>query len=491
MIDPVEYATYDGLGLAELIRRGELSVGEVAGAALMAQAIVGAELRAVVEVYKDAPERSDTDLRDGPFRGVPFLIKDIGPHFAGLKVEFGSRLCEGYVSRQDSAFGRLVKVSGVSLVGRTNTPEFSMALCADNLLYGATSNPWQRGYSTSGSSGGAAAAVAASIVPVAHGSDMGGSIRGPAAWCGAVGLQPSRGRVSAGPLRAESGSGMAQSFVLTGSVRDTAAMLDCLSQAQPGDPFVIARPERPYLDYLGAAGGPYRIAWSAAPLMDAPVDPEVAAAVEQTARTLEELGHDVCEDAPRVDLAAIDRACLEIWYFGFDEWLDDLASQVGRAVGSDTVERATLRFYEFARAQDPRRFLAALDELNTIRRTIGPFFSRYDVWLSPSCAQVAQPNGVYGMDVDLPPEEFLAHEERPCQFLVPYNVTGQPAISLPLAQHTNGLPIGVQLGARPAEEHLLIELAAELEQAMPWQERIPPLHVRRVAGRDVLPPRLH
>ena len=249
MIDRLEYATYDGLGLAELISRGDLAASEVAGAALAARALVDRELRAVVETYDDAPARPPNKLGRGPFRGVPFLVKDIGPHFAGLKVEFGSRLCEGYVGAEDSAYGQLVRASGVNLVGRTNTPEFSMALCADNLLYGATSNPWRRGYSTSGSSGGAAAAVAAGIVPVAHGSDMGGSIRGPAAWCGVVGLQPSRGRVSAGPLRAEAGNGLAQSFVLTRSVRDTAAMLDCLGQPQPGDPYVIARPERPWLEH--------------------------------------------------------------------------------------------------------------------------------------------------------------------------------------------------------------------------------------------------
>ena len=476
-MDVVEYALHDGLGLAELIGRGDASVSEVAGAALEARALVDPQVRAVVETYDEAVRRTDADLGDGPFHGVPFLIKDIGPHFAGLKVEFGSRLCEGYVAIEDDHFARLVKESGVNLVGRSNTPEFSMALCADNLLYGATSNPWRAGYSTSGSSGGAAAAVAAGIVPVAHGSDMGGSIRGPAAWCGTVGLQPSRGRVSWGPFSSESPDGMAQSFVLTRSVRDTAAMLDCLGRPQPGDPFVIPRPGRPYLSYAGEGGGRLRVAWSAAPLMDAPVDPEVAETVERAAAVLEGLGHEVVEGAPPIDLDAIDRALLDIWYFRFDKYLDGLAAKVGRSVGPDTVGRATLRFYELACAQDPESYFAALSALNTHRQAIGPFFATCDVWLSPTCAQVAQPNGVYGMDIDLPADEFIAHEEAPCQFMIPYNVTGQPAISLPLALHSNGLPIGVQLGARPSEEHLLIQLAAELERAMPWGDRPPGLHV--------------
>jgi amidase len=479
-MDPLEYASYDGLGLADLIARGEVSAGEVAEAALAAIDLADGEVRAVVETYDDAPARTSADLGGGPFHGVPFLIKDIGPHFAGLKVEFGSRLCKDYSGTADDYLADLIRASGVNLVGRSNTPEFSMALCADNLLYGATSNPWRRGYSTSGSSGGAAAAVAAGLVPVAHGSDMGGSIRGPASWCGTVGLMPSRGRVSVGPQLAEGGNGMSQNFVLTRTVRDTAAMLDCLGVPQPGDPFVIPRPERSWVEYARPAGEPLRVAWSAAPLMEAPVDPEVAAAVEQAARALEDLGHHVVEDHPPVDLPAIDRALLDIWYYRFDRRLDALAAQMGRAVGPDTVERATLSFYQFAQRQDPERFWAGLDTLNEVRRAVGPFFTSYDAWLTPTCAQVSQPNGVFGMNVDVPPEEFLVREERPCQYLILNNVAGLPGISLPLALHSNGLPIGVQLSARPAAEHVLISLAAELEEALPWSGHVPELHVSRV-----------
>jgi amidase len=320
-------------------------------------------------------------------------------------------------------------------------------------------------------------------VPVAHASDIGGSTRGPAAWCGTVGLQPSRGRVSSGPLEAETGFGMQQSFVLTRTVRDTAAMLDRLGVPQPGDPFVIRRAERPYLDYVSAPVPRLRIAWSAEPLMDAPVDREVASAVERTALVLDSLGHDVRQGAPDIDLAAIDRVCLDVWYYGFDRWLDYFAAATGRQVGPCTVERGTLRFYEFAQTRSPGRMLEALDELNTIRRAIGPFFCDNDVWMSPTCAQVAQPQGEFTMDIDLPPDEFLHREQRPCQYLVPYNATGQPAISLPLAQHSNGLPIGVQIGARPGEEHLLIALAGELEQASPWADRTPALHMSRLCQR--------
>ncbi|HLF21986.1 MAG TPA: amidase [Aestuariivirga sp.] len=469
-----DYTSQDGLGLARLMARKEVSIQEVTEAALAAHAAINSELNAVIELYDDV--RDHAKLQDGPFRGVPYLVKDVGQHFKGRKAESGSRLCEGMVVKEDDYFAKLIYASGVNLLGRSNVPEFSMALCADNLLHGATSNPWKKGYSTSGSSGGGAAAVAAGIVPIAHASDMGGSTRGPAAWCGTVGLQPSRGRVSAGPGEDEHGYGMAQSFAVTRTMRDTAMMLDCVGKTMPGDPFIIARPPQPYSQYLARSKRRFRIGWSATPLMDAPVDPQVAAAVAATARVLADAGCDVEEAAPRIDLPLMDEGCKNVWYFGFDKYLDRLGAAAGRKVGPDTVGRTTLKFYEFAKRQTVEAFFKSMADFNRMRRDMAEFFTVYDVWLSPTCAQVAQPNGVFGMDIDIPPEEFLIHEQRPCQFMVPYNVAGQPALSLPLALHSNGLPIGVQLGARHAEEHVLIELGNLLEAAMPWKHRRPPLH---------------
>jgi len=477
-----EFACCDATELANLVRARRISPRELAATAMRAIDAINPALNAVVETYPEALETGETiAFGPAPFPGVPFLIKDVGLHFAGREVAFGSRLCASLRPEIDDFFARLVLSSGVTLIGRSNTPEFSMALCAENLLYGATSNPWKLGYSTSGSSGGAAAAVAAGMVPFAHGSDMGGSIRGPAAWCGTVGLYPSRGRVSTGPGQAERGNGMAQDFAQTKSMRDTAHLLDWLGVPQPGDPFVIARAPRPYLDYVERPAERLRIAWSAKPLMDAPVDPEIAATVEQVAATLEGLGHDVCEDAPPLDLVYLDAACTKVWYHGFNTHLDQLGRRTGREVNSDTVEKATLAFYHYAKDLTCEDLFAGLEAFNTIRREVGPFFQRYDVWLTPTCAQVSAPFGTYGMNIDVPPEAFLAHEQRPCQFMILYNVTGQPAISLPLGMHSRGLPFGVQIGARHAEEHHLIALGAELEQAMPWQERVPPLHVSRVS----------
>jgi amidase len=475
-----EYAALDGVGLAELIARKEISIPEATASARAAIDRTNPAVNAIVELYEDRFSAPEDGLPDGPLKGVPFLIKDVSAHFGGRKLEYASRLCQGYVVPRDDHYASMVKGTGVNLVGRSHTPEFSMALCADTLLYGATSNPWKRGYSTSGSSGGAAAAVASGMVPIAHASDLGGSTRGPAAWCGTVGLHPSRGRVSQGPAFDERGNGMSQSSVVTRTMRDTAVMLEALSAPQPGDPFIVRRPGRPYTDFLRGTDRKLRIGWSATPLMDAPVDPQIAACVAATAKALAGLGHHVEESAPAFDLPAMDRMLTDLWYFGFDEYLDGLGALSGRTVGPDTVERATLRFYELAKGRPAAAYFAALAELNVFRRQIGQWFSSRDIWLSPTCAQVAQPNGVYGMNIDVHPLEFLQHEQRPCQFMVWANVCGAPAISLPLGQHANGLPIGVQLAARPGHEEHLIGLGAELEKTMPWAGRTPPLHVARL-----------
>jgi len=475
-----DYADYDALGLAQLVERREVSPRELAQTALNAIEAVNPKLHAVIEIYADRiADLESKTLGHGPFRGVPFLIKDVGPHLKGRKTEFCSRLCQGMVGEVDSNFATLLKASGVNILGRTNTPEFSMASSSENVLYGSTSTPWKLGYSANGSTGGGAAAVSAGAVPMAHGSDIGGSIRGPAAWCGGIGLKPSRGRISSGPLYDEWGYGMAMNFVQTKSMRDTAVMLDCLAVPQPGDPFVIKPAPKPYAKFLRPSNRPLRVAWSATPLMDAPVDPEIAAAVKSTAKVLGKLGHRVSEAAPEIDLPALDRACLGIWFFAFDRRLDAYGAKTGRKVGPETVEAGTLRFYEFAKSVSHVNYLDALSYMNRARRAIGGFFAKHDVWVTPTTAQTGPELGLFNMDVDLPPEEFIAREERVQQFMVAYNVTGQPAISLPLGMHSSGLPIGVQLGTRPGEDHLLIELGAALERAMPWRGRKPPIHVAR------------
>jgi amidase len=479
-----EYARHDGLALAELVKRGEVSPRELATVAADAIGAINPAINAVIELYHDRIDSLDEDqLGKGPFRGVPFLIKDVGGHEKGRKIEFGSRLCAGLIGEVDSNYAKLLRAAGLNIIGRTNTPEYSMASSSENLLYGATQTPWMAGRSAGGSTGGGGAAVSAGLVPLAHGSDIAGSIRIPAAWCGGVGLKPSRGRISAGPSLAESGHGLAMTFAQTMTMRDTAALLDCLAIPQPGDPFVVARPPGTYRQWLERPLEPLRVAWSVKPFLDTPVDPEIAAAVRRTARLLEEMGHHVEQADIPFDQAEAAESMVSVWFFGFDRWLDMLGSKTGRTPGPDTLEPITWETYKLAKSMDPFRFLDGLDWLNASRRALGAFFTRHDVLVTPTCAETAPPLGPYGMNItDMSLMEWMIHSERPVQYCFMYNVAGAPALSLPLAQHSNGLPIGVQLGARPSEDHILIALGAALEEAMPWRDRLPPVHASRVSG---------
>ena len=474
-----EYANYDGLGLAQLVATSQVSPRELAETAARAIAVVNPAVNAVVETYADRIDDLDEDaLGNGPFRGVPFLIKDVFGHEAGRKIEFGSRLCEGMVATADTDFCRLVKAAGFNIIGRSAAPEYSMSGTTEGALYGNTSTPWRKGYSAGGSTGGGMAAVVAGIVPVAHGSDIAGSIRVPASFCGGVGLKPSRGRISFGPMLDENGYGLAQNFVQTKSIRDCAAILDCLAVPQPGDPFLIPTPAEPYAALCRQAPPKLRIGWSTEPLMNIAVDPEVARAVEHVARVLADLGHEVVNENPDCDAGAM-RTMADVWFFGFDQRIETYARRTGRSIGPDTLQPVVLTIYEYAKQMKPAQFLAAMSSLNTVRRQLGRYLSKYDVWLTPTTAKVSEPWGKYNLGrADVGIEQAADALLAPlCQFTLPHNIMGTPALSLPLAMHSNGLPIGIQFGGRPSQEHLVLQLGAVLEQAMPWAGRIPPLHV--------------
>jgi amidase len=479
-LTPAEYAAHDALGLAALVASRQVSPTELALAAAAAIHAVNPAVNAVVETYADRIDGLDErTLGAGPFRGVPFLIKDFFGHEAGRTIEFGSRLCRGMVASQDTHLCELFKAAGLNILGRSAAPEYSMAGTTETALYGNTSTPWKPGYSAGGSTGGGMAAVVAGIVPIAHGSDIAGSIRIPASYCGGVGLKPSRGRVSLGPLQDENGYGLGQNFVQTRSVRDAAAMLDCLSIPQVGDPFLIPKPAESYASLARQRGPALRIGWSTRALMGVPVDPEVAAAVERTATMLAGMGHHVVEESPEFDGLQAMRHMTDVWFFGFDLRLEGYAKRSGHAIGPDTLEPITFKIYEYARRMKSAPFVTALAGINTARRQLARFFTRHDVWLCPTTARVAEPWGTYNLgraDVEI---ENLAEEifRGPCQFTLPHNVLGVPAISLPLAMHSSGLPIGVQLAAGPAAEHVVLQLASALEEAMPWAARVPPLHV--------------
>lgn len=479
-----EYARHDATGLAELVTRGEVAPAELAQTAARAIAAVNPAVNAVVETYPDRIEKLDAaSLGNGPFRGVPFLMKDVFGHEGGRRIEFGSRLCAGMVAERDTYYCQLAKAAGVNIIGRSAAPEYSLTGTTEGALYGNTSNPWKKGYSAGGSTGGGQAAVTAGMVPMAHGSDIAGSIRIPASWCGGVGLKPSRGRISFGPALDENGFGLAMNFVQVKSVRDAATMLDCLAKPQPGDPFLIPKPFEPYAMLARQAAPRLRIGFTVKPLMGVAVDPEVAAAVRRTAATLADMGHDVFERDPEFGGIDLVRRFVDAWFFGMDARFEGYAAKTGRKIGPETLEPVTLAIYEHARRMTSAQFAAALSGVNTARRQLGTYWTACDVMLSPTHPRVAEPWGNYNLGrADVPVSQIVEKlYVVPCQYTLPHNLMGTPAITLPLAQHSQGLPIGVQLGAPPAGEHVLLQLASALEAAMPWADRVPPLHASRPA----------
>ena len=478
-----EYAKHDALGIADLVAKREVTPKELAQTAAKAIAAINPEINAVVETYADRIDALDEKtLGQGPFRGVPFLMKDVFGHEGGRKIEFGSRLCRGMIADRDSYYCTLVKAAGMNIIGRSAAPEYSMSGTTEGSIYGNTSNPWKKGYSAGGSTGGGQAAVSAGIVPMAHGSDIGGSIRIPATWCGGLGLKPSRGRISFGPALDENGFGLAMNFVQAKSVRDAAAMLDCLAIPQPGDPFHIPKPNEPYTVVSRAKPPRLKIGFTLKELIGVKVDPEVAAAVKSTAKQLADMGHDVFEHDPEFGGAASVKKFTDMWFFGFDTRIALYASKTGLKPGPDTLDPVILQVWEHAKRLTATDFFAAVAEVNTARRQLGKFFTACDAWLSPTVARVAEPWGNYNLTrTDVTIENMVEKIFAvPCQYTVPHNLMGTPAISIPLAQHSSGLPIGIQLAGPPATEHVLLQLAAALEEATPWAGRVPPLHVSRV-----------
>jgi amidase len=477
-----EYASYDALGLAELVAKKQVSPKELAQTAVAAKEKIDPAVRAVVELYFDRIDGLDeTTLGEGPFRGVPLLIKDVFGHEKGRKIEFGSRLCAGMTVEANTHFCDLLKASGVNILGRSAAPEYSMAATTESAMFGNTSNPWKQGYSAGGSTGGGQAAVTSGIVPIAHGSDIGGSIRIPASWCGGVGLKPSRMRVSSGPMADEGGWGYSMNFVQTKTVRDAAAMLDCLAIPQPGDPFIIPKPEEPYAVLAKKPAPKLKIGIVLDELVGIKIDPEIARAVEAAGETLAGMGHMV--ERATADMGGGDSlsAVFEIFFFGFDARLDGYAKRSGHTVGPNTLEPVILSIYEASKKITPARFIAGCGVANLARRKLGAFYGKYDIWLSPTTSRVAEPWGRYSLSRQLGDWSEVIEQlfKPPCQYTLPHNIMGTPAMSLPLAMHSTGVPIGVQIAAKPAAEHLLLQLAGALEEAMPWKARVPPLHVTR------------
>lgn len=443
-----EYVDHDATGLASLVRRGEVTPLELTRLAREAHHEVNSSINAVIEFYDDAEIVAGAD--EGVFHGVPFLRKDIWATEAGRLQEQGSRLFKGYRPKIDSYFFRRARNAGLRTLGRTTTPEFGTSGMSESILNGITGNPWNLERSAGGSSSGTAAAVAAGITPLAHGNDGGGSIRVPAAWCGLVGLNPSRGRISGGPSNQDASLGHVRDFVLCRSVRDMAAALDVFSGPHPGDPFIIVQPNRSYVKELSQPTGKLRVGVASTKWGDVDVEAEVASAVDSTATLLEEMGHIVTEIERPFDPAVRVRISHGRMKLSAGS-LGDAARTMRRAIGADTLEPINLMFYEYGRNSQLSRPGDLHEALRSMRFRVGEAIHSFDILLTPTMPTVALPHngGFYSTTKPtLSVEEFLEANAAAYQFLGVFSVTGHPSVSLPLAQSQGGLPIGLQIVGR-------------------------------------------
>lgn len=467
-----EYVALDACGMADLVASGEVHPRELATAARAAIARANPHVNAVLEVFHATPPEQTA----GPLAGVPFLRKDLLLQEEGQLSECGSRLSAGLRCRYTSELARRYARAGLNTIGRTSTPEFGFSVTTEPAYGGATRNPWNLAYSAGGSSGGAAAAVASGMVPMAHASDGGGSIRIPAACCGLVGLKPTRGRISFGPGHASALLGLCIEHAVTRSVRDCAALLDATQGAAAGDPFVIPAPLRTYAEEVGAPPRRLRIAWTRSSWTGAEVDPEVAEAVERTAKLCEDLGHELTEARPKVDAEAFDEGNLRIWTAAIAYAVDKLSASMERAASAETLEAATLACFAHGKSLSAADLLEAEDLLNKSCRQAATFFADYDVLLTPTIARrVAKLGELDGTAHRGDARAWMHKIFAYAPFTALFNATGQPAIALPLAQDSNGLPIGMQFVARFGAEDVLFRLAGSLEAVAPWRDHRPPL----------------
>ncbi len=469
-----EYMEYDGLGLADLVREGEVSPRELVDCAQGLIEERNPAINAVLEVFPDIDEILASAPSEAIFSGVPFLIKDLVIQAKGRASTMGSRLLEGYVAPADTDLMTRFRAAGLVTLGRTATPEMGYNIATETVLTGDTRNPWDTSRSPGGSSGGSAAAVAAGIVPLAHANDGGGSIRVPAACCGLVGLKPTRGRVPIGPGAAEGLGGFGIELGVSRTVRDTAALLDAVQGPGIGDPYVIAQPESSYLSCLKQAPRSLRIAVATQPWSGVPVDPEISAAVNRVAQLCESMGYAVEEARPELNADAFAQANTDLWSAHISHWVVDICAATGRSADRTTLEQSTFAVHEHGLSLSAVDLLHAQDYFNLVSREFGQFFERYDLLISPTTAQLPWPIGQQASDGgDFSARSWTDHVFTPAPFTAVFNCTGQPAISLPLARSDGGLPIGIQFAAPCGREDLLLSLAAVFEQAMPWPKLAP------------------
>lgn len=489
-----DYDKYDGLGLAELVRKKEVKPSELVEEAISRIERLNPQVNAVIhKMYQLAQEAADGALPDGSFKGVPFLLKDLLAAYAGVPLSYGSRFLKDFVPDHDSELVKRFRAAGVIIIGKTNTPEFGLVPVTEPELFGPSNNPWDLTRTTGGSSGGSAAAVAARIVPLAHGNDGGGSIRIPASCCGVFGLKPTRGRNPMGPDFGEGWRGLVCEHVLTRSVRDSAAMLDATAGADVGALYYAAPPSRPFLSEVGTDPGKLRIAFTSEPFLGGIVDRDCVKGLEATAKLCEGLGHEVVEAAPQIDGKAFARAFLTIVCVETRAQIEEDEVLLNRKASFKDFEPSTWVLGLLGRQCRAPEFSRSINLVQTTARQIGEFFEKYDVMLTPTLALppvvtgALQPKGVQVVAMKLLGSlnagsvintlsgiDALAKQVFEFMPYTPlFNATGQPAMSVPLYWNGEGLPIGMQFVGRYGDEATLFRLASQLEKARPWSDRIP------------------
>lgn len=482
--------------MAGLVRSGQLTAADLCAAAIARAEVVNPQINAVVHpLYDPARRRAGVGLPAGPFGGVPFLLKDFGAQYAGAPHTSGSRALRHFVPAEDAELVRRWQAAGINILGKTNTPEFALMGVTEPALFGPARNPWNLAHTPGGSSGGAAAAVAAGIVPLAGAGDGGGSIRIPAACCGLFGLKPSRGRVPTGPEQGEKWQGAAVEHVVSRSVRDSAAMLDATQGADVGAPYFLPAPARSYLAEVSREPGRLRIAFSLEHPLGRPLHPECATAVRGAAKLLAGLGHELTEVPLPFDGRAVSTAFLMLYFGETGASIAALAKVLGRPARPSDVEPTTWLLGLLGRTYSAADFAAARQTWNESARRMGRFHQSHDLLLTPT---LATPPVRVGELQPKPAEQLLLKvvntfglgglirrsgivEKLAEQSLekTPYtqvaNLTGQPAMSVPLHWTADGLPCGVQFIAQLGAENMLFNLAGQLERAQPWFGRRPVL----------------
>ncbi|MBP6012761.1 MAG: amidase [Alphaproteobacteria bacterium] len=470
-----DYRKHDALALADLVRTKQVTAHELLDTALARSREVNPKINAIVLDHEDVARKALKDgLPQGPLTGVPYLLKDLGAALKGTVTTGSLSYARETVAAADSTYVERVKTAGLVVFGKTHSPELGLSPSSESRMFGATRNPWNLNHIAGGSSGGAAAAVAAGIVPVAHATDGGGSIRIPASCCGLFGLKPTRARTPMGPKRGEGWGGASVGHVVSRSVRDSAAFLDATHGPAPGDPYVAPHAPRPFLEEVKAAPGRLRIAFSTKPAIPTDVHPDAIAAVREAAKLCESLGHHVEEAALDINGMEIMAAQGIVISANVAFTVDEAAEALGRTARLEDVERATWFRVENARKTDSSAYARAMNTLHLLGRTVATFMTNYDVVLQPTAAQPPLPIGILNMD-----REDLQQMFREMISFIPYtgiyNLTGQPSANIPLYWNAAGLPIGTMFTTRYGDEATLFRLAAQIEQARPWKDKYAPL----------------